>query len=506
VAVFPEKTQVLDCRDAAKGPLRQCLPVKKYAMEFDESLCIGRTLRLYLVGCKEVPVQRKSLQFLLRWCVAPLCLFLLPLAVCAAEDELKYIHNPGGGEIVYGPVTGQTTLPGAMGVMLRNVHSHFGDRPQVGKFFHANTNDSVAAFFTVAARSQGGKQMAGLVIVANPAGGGGVTGALIYDDAQRFATSANPMMNKLNEEWQAKGARPAQAGAGAGAAAALSQTPFPDNSGSIGLPAGWRITSARGGVVHTAGPNGESLHIGIYVPVMDTGNPQTRAQVQRETGGGARALPGMYVAYPFGDDPFRTLQAIDAQLRAKQNMPQASFSLLSKEDQGNNCTHFRVDMDAHDGKGVMFSSIVMCVLPPKMAGSWAATFNQAVLPKATAEQEIPTVRAMMQSYRMNGQVIQAETQQTIDNIHRIGAAAKAQADSAHAANDAHNASVETHWDQIDRQSKAFSNYQLDQTQLQDSLRNERGTVSNAYADALVKADPNRYQYVGTQDFLKGVDY
>src|SRR5579872_2374796 len=68
-----------------------------------------------------------------------------------SQSGLKTIDNPGGGQIVYGPVSGQTTLQGAMGAMLRNVHSHFGERPQIGRFFQAGGSDSVATFFTVTA-------------------------------------------------------------------------------------------------------------------------------------------------------------------------------------------------------------------------------------------------------------------------------------------------------------------------------------------------------------------
>ncbi|MGA3328162.1 MAG: hypothetical protein ABSF45_27235 [Terriglobia bacterium] len=42
--------------------------------------------------------------------------------------------------------------------------------------------------------------------------------------------------------------------------------------------------------------------------------------------------------------------------------------------------------------------------------------------------------------------------------------------------------------------------------IQDTEHNARGTISNDYADALVKANPNRFQYVPTQDYLKGIDY
>jgi hypothetical protein len=66
--------------------------------------------------------------------------------------------------------------------------------------------------------------------------------------------------------------------------------------------------------------------------------------------------------------------------------------------------------------------------------------------------------------------------------------------------------VEQHWDNIDKYSKSFQNYQFDKTELQDNATHERGAVDYDTADALVKSDPNRYQYVPTPDFLKGVDY
>ena len=61
-------------------------------------------------------------------------------------------------------------------------------------------------------------------------------------------------------------------------------------------------------------------------------------------------------------------------------------------------------------------------------------------------------------------------------------------------------------DNIDRFSKSFQNYQLDQTELQDNSANARGAVPNDLADALVKSNPDRFQTVPTQNFLKGVDF
>ncbi len=71
--------------------------------------------------------------------------------------------------------------------------------------------------------------------------------AVIYDEAARFGKTMNPMMKKLNEVWHMD-TTPQPAGAAGSAKAApvaqLRQTAFPDNSGSIGLPAGWKTELA----------------------------------------------------------------------------------------------------------------------------------------------------------------------------------------------------------------------------------------------------------------------
>ncbi len=54
--------------------------------------------------------------------------------------------------------------------------------------------------------------------------------------------------------------------------------------------------------------------------------------------------------------------------------------------------------------------------------------------------------------------------------------------------------------------QAFANILLDQTVVRDADNHVRGTISNDYAVALVKANSNRFQYVPTQHYLKGIDY
>jgi hypothetical protein len=432
---------------------------------------------------------------------------VVPTPACG-QDGLKTIDNPGGGQIVYGPVAGQTSMQGAMGAMLRNVHSRFGERPQIGRFFQSGGSDSVATFFTVMAKSQGGKHIAGMVIVSMPSGGP-PTGAIVYDDAQRFGTTANPMLKKLNEVWHVDSAKPTAA-SGASAPATnvppLQQTPFPDGSGSIGLPAGWQITSAGKGVVNAVGPNSESIHFGLYFPILDPRNPQNQMSLRS-----GRPLPGMYTAYPSGGDLVQAFLAVVQQVHQKQHAAMPTINITSSKKMPTSPTEtdsvlLTADIDSHDGKGLMASSLLVSALRPITGGTWAITVNQGSLPKRLADQEWPTITAIANSWRLNGAVIQAQTQAEIGRIKQIGASSKAQADAAHAAEDAHNASVEARWDSQARSNQNFSNYLLDQTVVQDNNTGGHATVWNQAADSLVKADPNRYQYVQSPDFLKGIDY
>ncbi len=106
-------------------------------------------------------------------------------------------------------------------------------------------------------------------------------------------------------------------------------------------------------------------------------------------------------------------------------------------------------------------------------GAWFPIMGLAVCPKALAEEEWPTIQAMIMSYRQNQGVIEQQTQQVI-----------AQA----------------------KENKAFENYTLDHSVVQDNEIPAHGTFKYPTADWLVKSDPNRFQYVSMQDLLKGVDY
>lgn len=430
-------------------------------------------------------------------------------AARAQGDGLHLLHEPGGGEIVYGPISNANTLQAGAGVMLRSLHGHFGDRPQIGKLFQEKGSNSVSMFFSVTDNNGSHKAITGLMIVAMTAGGS-TEGAVVYDETPRFAGSEGGMMKRLNEVWHPGGGGGSARGGAQGVAQPLRQTPFPDNSGSIGLPAGWRITAGHQGAVDAVGPTGSEIHYGVVVPVMDPNNPQTRSMIQMETQGGRMPLPGMYVAIPYGTDAVRAFLAAAQQLNQKARKPQMSFNVTSTKrlgglGGGGDCALVEGTMDRHDGTGSMYSENTICMNPP-MGGNWMLTIYQANIRQDMVQQEKPTLEAMASSYKMNGAVMNEESQEVISQIHQIGADTTARINASHEAFDQKLASDRANEDRVDRSNQNFSNYILDQTVVQNVQTGERGTVFNKYADSLVQNDPNRFQYVPTQDMLKGIDY
>jgi hypothetical protein len=134
------------------------------------------------------------------------------------------------------------------------------------------------------------------------------------------------------------------------------------------------------------------------------------------------------------------------------------------------------------------------------------TVSASSIPKPLAESEQPTMNAIIQSYSQNAAVIHQELQQSLARIKAVGDRSRQQAADADQRREASSAAFNAHMDNIDRMSKSMQNYTLDRTELQDTAYNQRGAIDNSYAAALIKSDPDRFQSVPTQSFLRGVDY
>jgi hypothetical protein len=467
-----------------------------------------------------------------------LWLFFVALGshMAGAQTPLKTIDNPQGGRIIYGLVDGATSEAAAMSQVLRIVHTNCGERPQVGKIFKLRGTNSVAVFFTVVNHPQGNKQVAGMLIAA-PSGPDQVEAALVSDDAARFGSTVNPMLNRLFSEWHPGGGGQASGPAPGGhsaPAARLHTVAAPDNSVSIGVPDGWTLDPrSSGGTIHVTGPQGQDVALGMNKSGVDPTHPWQRNFARM----GGRPLPGQIV-YPYHGNLVQAFPGLFQAWRRSNGLGPAQLQIEkinpfpvpqgSPLGRGEECVVAMGHLDP-DGKGMRTMSDLMCAALPVDWGGYAVTLNHHLVPDALVEQDKVTFGAMLSSWKENAEVLNQQTaeagrrkaasdqetrawsQQAVANINAIGQRATIRNDAVQAANDAQHAGYWAQQDTNARNSQNFSNYLLDQTVIQDNNMYNNGTIGhgtvwNSAADAFVKADPNRFEIVNTPNFWKGVDY
>jgi hypothetical protein len=410
-----------------------------------------------------------------------------------------------------------------MGEVLRSLHNQLGDRPQVGKLFQVRGTQSVAAFFSVNRRNQGGGQIAGLIIAAK-ATSDHVEVALVSDDAARFPKTLSSMMKTLFTVWHPfTGARTegsvssSSSSSGSSGPAALRQITLQDRSASVGLPDGWNIVTGRSGMgtIVASGPSGESAELDLTFLTYDTNNRSVQQTMQALRNGRLRNTAyGNATYYPYGADMAKTFVYMIQNVRRKAGLPQASYNFSSVTpvpgSAQERCVRMTGTVDLGDGKGLRELSGIYCASPPGRFGGWLSEAYTTTAPVQVAAGERATLGAILQSFNVNMNVVNAQSARisapAIERIHAIGRAAANQANAAHERNDIQNSSVYQRWDNNDKRSQEFENYQLGYSVISDTGNNVHGTLWNEDAAALVESNPDKYEYVSAPNYWKGIDY
>ena len=441
-------------------------------------------------------------------------------SVSLAQSPLKTIDHPQGGKIVYGVVDGATSSAAAMSTVLRIVHNNCGEKPQVGKVFRVRGTNSDAVFFTVVNHPQGNKQVAGLLI-ASPSGPNQMEAALVSDDATRFGSTVNPMLNRLFSEWHPGGGGQASGPATGGRLAPpepLHRVVNQDGSASLAIPSGWKVQGG-GGTTLVLEPH-YNVIININL-VRGATNPSYNQPYGTATGMGAKMV------YPSNVDPVKGFPGLFREFWRVNNQ-RIDYRIAHAEQvagpPGQRCVHaighgmFLPAGQAQPNiqeKDYFEMETLMCTSAPDGMGNYVVTLSITEIDPKFADKWRATVGAILSSYEVNQAVVARQANAiaapAIDAIHRIGAAATARMKAVERANDAQHADYYARQDANARTVQGFSNYLLDQTVIQDNnVRGTgtigHGTVWNSTADALVKANPNRYEIVNAPNFWKGWDY
>jgi hypothetical protein len=439
-----------------------------------------------------------------------------------------------------------------MGRVLGDVHQACREKPAVGQVFRVKGTNSAGVFFTIVTHAQNNRPMAGLVIAAQT-GPGQFEAGLVADTADRFGQTVNPLLTQMFGSWHpggeslasttagGSGETPTPAAKGGTAASAappqaiaspvpLHRVSAPDNSVSLAVPDGWAVQSNSGwGAIIVRGPNGEQMGLGMNKGGIDP----TNAWQARMAAAHYQVINPGSVVYAFRGDVTGEFVNLFQAWRRSGGMGPARIQVGTAKPmpsaQGNHCAQFEGQMDP-DGKGMQVFSSLMCASDPTPDyGSYSIMLSHTLLPAAIAAKEKDVVVAILQTYVPNVQVINQENaailakkrqsdQQTlalaqanVDRIKQIGAQATARYNATQAANDAQHAGYWAQQNANARQSAGFSNYLLDQTVVQNNNVGGTGAVGhatlwNTTANALVQANPNKYEIVNTPNYWKGIDY
>jgi hypothetical protein len=284
--------------------------------------------------------------------------------------------------------------------------------------------------------------------------------------------------------------------------------------------------TGRGAMV-VLGPQGEVVALNMHRDAVD---PTSQWQ-QNFWRHGGRPNPGTVIFPHPADlakavpDLFQAWRRAGGQGPAKLQIDKINPVSVA---QGMQCVQVNGHMDP-DGQGMKTMNDQMCTSELYSWGGYMVVLHHSLLSNSPTEQDQATWAAMIASWKLNGAVLDQQLEedkrqkaasdqatlawgrQAVANINAIGQRATIQHDAAQAANDAQHAGYWARQDTNARNSQAFSNYQLDQTVIQDNNMYGNGTIGhgnawNSTADALVKANPNRYEIVNAPNFWKGVDY
>jgi hypothetical protein len=466
--------------------------------------------------------------------------FILALCACKAQipsaNPLTVIRAPQGGKIVYGPIKGAASQAVAMSKLLSLVQTSCGEKPQIGRVFQFRGTNSVGVFFIVTDHPEGNLPLAGLVI-ATAIGPNHMEGAMLYNKASQFGTTVNPMLEQLFNAWH-PGGQPAASGSAAGgqsapasnghsaSSAMLRTVSASDNSASIGVADGWQLDPhSAGSTMSLIGPNGEQAVWGAMRPAVDPYNPQQVQAVRYGIYNGTGTL-----LYPYHPDLGKAYPDLLQAWRRALNLPPAKLQVEKIEPikGANNCVLVTGHIDP-DGQGMKKLIDDICQSPPAQWGAYTITRTFNIMTDAQSEQEQNTVMAMFLSVKVNQQVMKQQMQQKLaqkqqsdqqwrawgqqqsDRIRAQGEAAQKNFADRQAANDAQHAQWNAGQINNSRNIQGFSNYLLDQTVVEDNNMYGNGTVGhgtlwNSTADALVKADPNRFSYVNVPNYWQGTDF
>ena len=190
----------------------------------------------------------------------------------------------------------------------------------------------------------------------------------------------------------------------------------PDQSASVGVPAGWKVTKAANGVIQMSGPNGEAISLGngLFVKNGAFQLGQKANGLISMTMPNQATLPQKYAMV------WQQAAAAAGDTSLRVNVTSATPIALGKVAQ---CGIFLGNQT--NAKGSMNFESRFCSLPMDTNGIFKLFWMNATIPAALAAQERATAEAVLASYKPSAASLKAILQPATPPLPPMGMGAAA---------------------------------------------------------------------------------
>jgi len=433
-------------------------------------------------------------------------------AQAASHGTFQTFANPGGGSVVTGLLGHQPSLQAATAAMLRHIHSDFGSRPTVIQTARNPNGHAIALLFS---ETRNGRPYLGISLV-NAAPGEPAGGAVLYDTKARFASTIGPMLRRLDSVTTPQS--PQAKRVAIAPAEPLEHRVFTDGTGSIDLPADWKLLNGGGGSASAYGPTGEIVSYNLVLTAMDPSNPTGQNYLRNLPPQSRQFQLTRTAILPYTGDPEQAWNTGFRQLAQQNGRPSPSFSIASVVPLGasqglhldeltGEGTIPRIPGKADDAPGDFVAFVQ--VTPPDPMGQWSMYSTFVFVPKSELARQGSTAAAVFESVRINFQAVAAQSAAIRNMFQKSFEAMLARSQAANAAREEQTdeflANQAAEQEGMHKWAVSMENFAGDRQTVVNTTTGLHSTVSTAGASLLVYPG-SEYQSVPPSELLKGVDY
>ncbi len=416
----------------------------------------------------------------------------------ASPSHYKVLKKNEVGQSLTATKAGVSTVQAALQAAIPDLKTLFDGKPSLGKAFEDFKDKAFGGVSFTATHN--GQPVTGVLSCRLVEGGANIS--IVY--ARTTATPA---------QWQAL----TPADGATAPAVALQQYNFPDGTGSIGLAEGWttNATTCQSGFT-IRGPNDQRLSVGSTFSVNTPDSTVVQMQLQVEAQArqmGMAPPPRVPLLVAPYLDPARALAALVPQLSAMSQMkggPSVSLESLSVVGKakanlpnGQAALLKYTFLQTENGQTQRLAVLANVETAPVAQGAWMVYLTEAVAPPEALDAALPVMLQMLNSWKVNAEVMAQVTRNNIAAGQRRFEAGQRAHRALVASFDASNKAWEARQKSQDIAHANFIETIRGTRTVEDTSTGSRMDVplgdSGAIVDKLNEYDPGRFKEIPLRD-------